>query len=218
MGQPWYDYPRVDNFGTIDPQGNFWKPDSNIQAPVGTQVTALNAGTVTSIQTTSWGQSVVTIKLDNPFNTLATHEFYEHMANTANGLSVGQHVNAGDAIGTTGAITPLGFGFYSGDMYGSGSAWGTLQNDLKPGGAGLLNPVSLLNAAAGGTIPTGSGSTGTSVPPATGWIAQLGPEVQKVGIFILALVLAAFGVYILFQKQVDAAAKKGVQAAKVAVV
>lgn len=147
--RPWWTYPRIDNFGTLDPQGPFWKPDSNIQLPGGYPIGAILPGTVTSVQNTTFGgQVAVTIKLDSPINGLATHTFYEHMSQAA--VSAGQHVTFGQLIGynnPAGAV-PLGFGFYSGDVYGSGSAWGVLQNDLAPGGQGLLNPVNMLNNAA----------------------------------------------------------------------
>ncbi len=149
---PWYTFPRIDNFGQIDPQGNYWKPDSNIQVPGNYPITALLPGTVTSVQTTSFGQTVVTIKLDSPLNSLATHTFYEHMSSAT--VRVGQHVTQGDLIGynnPSGAV-PLGFGLFSGDVYGSGSAWSVLQQDLKPGGAGLLNPVNMLNLAQAGHL------------------------------------------------------------------
>lgn len=155
LQRPWYSYARIDNFGQIDPQGAYWKPDSNILTPPGYPITALLPGMVTSTQRTGWGQTVVTIRLNSPINRLATHTFYEHMHDAT--VHTGQRVQAGDLIGHanySGEGAALGFGLYSGDIYGSGPAWNILQNDLKPGGAGLLKPVSLLNAAAsrsGGT-------------------------------------------------------------------
>lgn len=166
--KPWYQYPRIDNFGSIDPQrgannSTYWKPDSNVLTPPGYPVTALLPGTVTSVSRTSWGQSVVTIKLDKALNRLANHIFYEHMHDSS--VRSGQHVNSGDLIGHAnlqGEGAALGFGLYSGDVYGSGQAWSILQNDLKPGGAGLLNPVALLNSAASGQLLVGSG--GGAIP------------------------------------------------------
>jgi murein DD-endopeptidase MepM/ murein hydrolase activator NlpD len=212
--QPWFTFPRVDNFGQIDPQGNFYKPDSNIQLPGGYPITALLSGTVTSLQpTTSWGQSVATIKLDTPLNSLATHTFYEHMSGFAPGLSVGQHVNAGDLIGynNPSGQVPLGFGLYSGDVYGSGSAWSTLQQDLAPGGAGLLNPTNLLNAAAqtGGTWsgtgvlsynPSGlNTSTGCQWYDIPCWFQnQVESLLISSGFVIFGLVLLLVGIIILF--------------------
>lgn len=151
--QAWYTYPRIDNFGQIDPQGAYYKPDSNVLTPPGAAITALLPGTVTSVQRTSWGQTVVTIKLDQPLNSLATHMFYEHMHDAT--VSIGQHVVAGQLVGNAnyaGEGANLGVGLYSGDIYGSGSSWSILQNDLKPGGQGLLNPVKLLNTASTGGL------------------------------------------------------------------
>lgn len=208
---PWYSYNRIDNFGTIDPQGSYYKPDSNILTPPGYPVTALLSGTVTNVQRTAWGQSVVTIRMDRPLNALATHYYYEHM-HSAN-VYVGQRVKPGDLIGLanfSGEGAPLGFGLYSGDVYGSGSAWGQIQQDLAPGGKGLLNPTILLNQAKDGTLgtfttTTGAGSSSGSGNQGTSWGA-------KVGIFVLAIVGAIAGAYILFQQQVDAAAGKAVKA------
>jgi hypothetical protein len=115
-------------------------------------ITALDPGIVTSLQHTDFGQAVITIRLDKPYNTLAKYEFYEHLSRWDPSIKIGEHVDAGQLIGynnPTGQV-PLGFGFYSGPVYGSGPAWQELQNDLKPGGANKLNPVARLNAAAGG--------------------------------------------------------------------
>src|ERR1700738_704718 len=146
--QPWYTYNRIDNFGQIDPQGNYYKPDSNVITPYGAPITALLSGTVTSVQRTGYGQTVVTVKLDKAINSLATHTFYEHMHSST--VTQGQRVNAGDLIGYAnlqGEGANLGFGLYPGDVYAVGPGWAQLQSDLAPGGAGLLNPVKLLDAA-----------------------------------------------------------------------
>lgn len=167
--RPWYTFSRIDNFGSIDPQGQYWKPDSNVLTPPGYPVTALLAGQVTSVQRTGWGQTVVTIKLAQPLNRLATHCFYEHMHDST--VTKGQRVAAGTLIGHanySGEGAALGFGLYSGDVYGSGPAWSVLQNDLRPGGAGLLNPVALLNAAAAGKLGTPLPTFGDGTPIPSG--------------------------------------------------
>jgi len=120
---PWYTYPRIDNFGQIDPQGNFYKPDSNIQLPGYYPVTALLPGVVTAAYYGNWGgQYSITIRLDKPINNMATHTVYQHLSGPAPGLTVGQHVNAGDLIAYNNPpnTVPLGFGFYSGDTYPNG--------------------------------------------------------------------------------------------------
>ena len=166
---PWWTYPRIDNFGSIDPQGNYWKPDSNVQVPGNYPITALLSGIVTSVTNTPWGQNVVTVKLDQPLNNLATHTFYEHLSSTT--VQVGQRVNQGTLIGynNPSGQVPLGFGLYSGDNYGLDSAWKTLQNDLCPGCANLLNPTSLLNAAKSGSpLSSGSNMSNTSNTSSSG--------------------------------------------------
>lgn len=174
-GQPWYTFSWLENFGTIDPQGNYWKPDVNVQAPGQYPITSLFSGTVTSVQQTSWGQNVVTVKLDNALNYLATHVAYQHLSSSS--VQVGQHVSTGSLIGfnNNSGQVPVGLSFYSGDIYGSGSAWNTLQQDLAPGGAGLLNPGKLLGVPEGGYLrsnlqglPDVSGSGGATSSGAPG--------------------------------------------------
>lgn len=215
--QPWYDFSRIDNFGQIDPQGDYYKPDSNILTPYGYPVTSLLSGTVTSVQRTGYGQSVVTIKLDEPLNNLATHMFYEHMHNAT--VFTGQHVASGTQIGTAndqGEGANLGVGLYSGDVYGSGDAWSILQKDLAPGGAGLLNPTTLLNSAKDGVIGNGVYSPLTSTVSSTtsgGSLLDFGNIGVKIGIFLLAVAAVIGGLYVLFQHQVDSAVVTGTKTA-----
>lgn len=234
---PWYTFNRIDNFGSIDPQGQYFKPDSNILTPPGYPITALLPGTVTSVARTGWGQTVVTIKLDQPLNPRATHYYYEHMHSAA--VYVGQRVAPGDLIGNanlSGEGANLGFGLYSGDVFGSGPAWDVLQQDLAPGGPGLLNPTPLLNQAKGGNglFPGSTGVAGilppvnAAVSGATGAVTQCQPWdlacmlnnahdtiiswSEHIAIFTLAIVLMLIGIYLLAQKQVDQVASGAVKA------
>ena len=161
-GPAWYTYPRIDNFGQIDPEGDYYKPDSNVITPFGYPITALLSGVVSNVQYTSWGQTVITIRLDNPLNNAATHTVYQHMHDAT--VKTGDVVSAGQLIGHAnyaGEGANLGFGLYSGDIYGSNPGWTSgpypLQTDLAPGGAGLLNPVSILNEARAGQPITSGG-------------------------------------------------------------
>lgn len=178
IGQPaWYTFPRIDNYGGKEPYGNFPKPDSNILCPAGYPITALLPGVVSGINAPDgtipdWG-AVVTIRLDVPYNPIATHTAYLHLANVAQGLRVGQHVESGQLIGYNGGIeaagaqkADVGFALYNGDYYGYGSSWSQYV------GSASLNPVPLLNqfAQTGGTTNYSSsqGSQGQS-----GWIPGL---------------------------------------------
>ncbi|SRR5258706_499811 len=213
----WLSYPRIDNFGQIDPQGDYWKPDSNILTPPGYPIANLYPGTVTSIQRTSWGQTVVTVKMDNPINALATHTFYEHMHNS--NVQLGQHIKSGDIVGHAnyaGEGANVGVGFYSGDVYGSGSAWNTLQNDLKPGGAGLLNPTRILDSFKSGqaTQPSKSQSLPQNAPCApwdfTCMLGKLQGIGERIAIFIIALIMIILGFFLLAEKQVTELAQKAI--------
>ena len=159
----WVSYPRIDNLGGVEPFGGFAKPDTNIQLPALFPVQALLPGTVTALDggNVAWG-AVVTIRLDTPLNSLATHTAYLHLNSTK--VRVGQHVNVGDTIGLNGGSAaagsqkvPLGFALYNGDHYGLGSAWAleTAQNLQGP-----LNPVPYIEAAKNGTLLTTGGTQG----------------------------------------------------------
>lgn len=168
--KPWYQFPRIDNYGGVEPFGGFAKPDSNIQLPPNYPVTALLPGVVTYIDAPgynvpAWG-AAITIKLDTPVNAIATHTAYIHLASIPANVQVGTHVNAGDLIGYNGGINaagtqkvPLGFALYNGDHYGFGQSWSQYL------GSAALNPVSLLNNYASGllTVPLlGQLNNGTS--------------------------------------------------------
>lgn len=169
----WYEYPIFSHFGEKDAQGDYWQPDANLAVPWGFTVTALLPGTITSVQHTNYGQVVVTEKLDAPINSLATHMFFEHLH--SNSVQEGDHVNIGDQLGITnfaGEGASLGVGLYSGDVYGSGPAWDTLQQDLAPGGAMQLDPTPLIDAAKNGTTVPASGGTNSNILINIGeWIA-----------------------------------------------
>ena len=222
---PWYTFPRIDNFGLKDPAGDFWKPDSNVQIPGNYPITALLPGTVTSVRQTDFGQTVVTVKLDHALNDLATYTFYEHMSSAT--VRTGDHLNAGDLLGynNPGGAVPLGFGFYSGPVYGSGPAWTTLQQDLCPGCPGKLNPVKILDAAKAGKL--GSYADTSGAPPAssgencgadpiciltswfTGWLApQLKVWGEYIGIFVLALILIVVGFVLLNERAANQLIRK----------
>lgn len=149
----WYDFPIVSHFDEIDREGNYLQPDANLAVPFEYPVVSIVSGVVTWKEYTSWGQWVLTIKLDKPINRLATHMFFEHMSSIY--VSIGERVSQGTTLGLTGTAAVnilLGVGLYSGDVYGSGEAWTILQNDLKPGGAHLLDPTSLIESARNGNF------------------------------------------------------------------
>lgn len=173
----WYEYPRIDAYGSPDPFGGFPKPDSNIQVPDGYAITALLPGTVTGINAPdgsmpAWG-AVVTIKLDTPINSIATHTAYLHLASIAPGITKGAHVAAGDLVGYSGGSraagtqkVPVGFALYAGDYYGYGPEWS------KYLGNAALNMTSLLDQAAAGKLNIPA-TPGTATPAAAGGMIDI---------------------------------------------
>lgn len=154
----WYEYPRVDNYGVFpDPFGNYPKPDSNIECPAGTMITALAPGTVSGVETPSWagGLYSVTVRLDTPVNQLATHMAYNFLQD--NSVSVGEHIAAGQQIGTASSKYGFGMAFAltNDDVYGT-------DTFMQYAGNQLLNPVSVLDAAKGGGPINFSGIASTS--------------------------------------------------------
>lgn len=147
----WWTFPRIDNYGQPDPFGGP-KPDSNIQVPAGYPIQALLAGTVSCINSPggavpAWG-AAITINLDTPVNSIATHTAYIHLASIAPGIQVGSHVNSGDLLGYNGSSqaagmqkAPLGFALCNSDCYGYGPTWNQYLGNPQ------LDPTALLNSA-----------------------------------------------------------------------
>jgi hypothetical protein len=184
MGKAWYQYPFDNPQGAIEPYGGGPKPDSNVQCPAGTPITVILPGTISGLNAPdgsmpAWG-AVVTIRLDTPVNTIATHTAYLHLAPLPSSLRVGQHVNAGTVIGYSGGPgaagaqkVPVGFALYNGDVYGFGASWSQYV------GNPLLNPYGILTAASGGhlNIPASSGGSGSTLTDTmTGAVTRVAPN------------------------------------------
>jgi murein DD-endopeptidase MepM/ murein hydrolase activator NlpD len=175
--KPWWQFPRVDNLGGVEPFGGFPKPDSNIQVPAGYPVEALLSGTVSGTnQSDAWGASV-TIKLDRPLNNLATHTAYLHLRCDLQ-VRNGQHVSVGQRIAYNGSSqacgaqkVPLGFALYAGDLYGHGDAWKYMTRANLNGGP--LDPVPLLNQARSGKLNLPSYTGGGTPTDTTGDISTV---------------------------------------------
>jgi Peptidase family M23 len=168
----WFNYPFANDYGGKEPFGNYPKPDLNIQCPAGTPVTAVSSGIVSGINSPSgiipaWGASV-TIRMDTPYNAIATHYACLHMQPIPASLRVGTRVNVGDTLGYAGSATaqgiekvPLGFAFFNGDCYGYGATFSQYNGDQR------LNPYSFLTGIAKSGIAGSGGNSllsGLSVP------------------------------------------------------
>lgn len=170
----WWQSPRIDNFGFFpDPVGNYPKPDSNfIGLADGTPITALGAGTVTGTRVQPWGPQAysITVKLDQPYNSVATHMAYNYVSNPQ--VHPGQHVDFGTILAFSGNPYGIGtaFAFCDADLYGTATKnepfSGTYINPL-------LNPVPFLDALNKNGAPPAS-----STSQATG-LAGFGETVLK---------------------------------------
>jgi len=173
VANAWFSYPFDNPAGETEPFGGGAKPDSNVQCPDGTPITALLSGTISGLNGPSgempaWG-AAVTIRLDKPINQIATHTAYLHLQPLSPALAIGQHVDAGALIGYSGGGSaagaqkvPVGFALYNGDIYGFGPTWGQYL------GNPLLNPYPVLRAAAGGNLGTGFSLSTTAQNLASG--------------------------------------------------
>ena len=210
----WTTYPIISHYGATDSEGNYWQPDVNVGVPAGFPITNLLPGTVTNVQNTSWGQQVVTVKLDQPVNSLATHEAYQHMKGSP--VSPGQHLPSGAIVGYNNPTPPfnadVGYSLYPGDVYGSGPEWTQLQSDLAPGGAGLLKADNIIkqfasNQKAGLAPPVVPVSCGPLDLPCL-WSNYILPFFEKTFIFIIAIILIVVGFLLIAEPQVKSAAKR----------
>lgn len=162
----WWTFPQVNNWGSFpDPQGYFPKPDVNIVGlPSSYPLAAILPGVVTGINTPGSSAippfgAVITIELDKPLNSIATHYAMLHLARVQPGLQVGSSVAVGDIIGYGGAnqtqgsaSAPVGFALYPGDYYGFGTEWNRYINTPSKIPDARLDPTSVLKAAATGSL------------------------------------------------------------------
>jgi hypothetical protein len=223
--KPWWQYPFSAGYSGTEPYGGGPKPDINIGVPLNTAIVAPASGTVTYVDTSSpWGNAV-TIKMDSPYNPVATHYAILHMTSIDPSIQQGQHVNAGQLLGVGGGNNtpsgtqqaPIGFAFYNGDQYGYGSTWNQYV------GSSALDPTRFLTSLAGSSTLPNALSSGNA-----NWTAQggqdnsgglcatpiIGPLIcfiqqsaKTVAFFILGLVFIIIGFVILIHPNPEDALK-----------
>jgi hypothetical protein len=155
VAKAWYQYPFDSGFGTYPdplPGANYPKPDANFAGiPNGTPITALAAGVVTGARAQPWGPEAysITVKLDKPLNSVATHMAYNYVGKPQ--VSVGQRVGVGTTLAKSGNPYNIGtaFAFIDTDVYGTGSKnepfTGTYVNHE-------LSPIAFLKSIQGGNV------------------------------------------------------------------
>src|SRR6185312_9471099 len=92
-----------------------------------------------------WGPLAysITVKLDQPYNSIATHMAYNYVSNPA--VSIDQHVNVGDKLAIAGNPYNIGtaFAFCDSDVYGTATKNEPFSGSyINP----ALNPVPFLDA------------------------------------------------------------------------
>ena len=221
MSTEWYMYP-LDNpsgsYGKImDPLASgknpYLKPDVNIAVPQGTPITALLPGTVTDVSDHGGccGGLSVTVALDHPLNSLATHVSYNFLGNAH--VVRGQKVLPGQVIATAGSR----YGILTAVGLTPDNTWGGSSFNLNAKGEPLLDPHILLNPIRGGKSLTSDNTSSTSSSsnnPASNWPFGLGALqssfinfTEEVAVFLIALVVIILGVMLLAGKQIGGFAK-----------
>ncbi len=174
---PWFKYPICVPFGNPNyDTGYGGAHDEDVQTPLDTPITSIVSGTVSSIDTPSWGWEIG-IQLDQP-GTNAAYFAYLHLGAVNPNLAVGQYVAIGDLIAYSGGAnsqamlggnttTPFGpqfiddpsqssqpqtgYAYIYGPEYGVGAGW-TSKPDfhLDPTGT-LYQTIANYNAGTYGT-------------------------------------------------------------------
>lgn len=161
--QPWYTYPSDapgSSYGQIiDPLGNYLKPDVNFRVPSGTPITALSGGVVTSVSDLGGccGGLSVTVKMNTPLNSLATHTSYNFLGSTS--VQPGQSISYGQQIGTAGSS----YGINQALALTSDNVWGNGTFNQNAQGNPLLDPHLLLaSLGSSASAPSSSSSSSSS--------------------------------------------------------
>lgn len=175
LSNQWWNAPQINNWGQYpDTQGNFPKPDINFILEPRTPIAAILPGVVTGVNQPpnknlpfpAYG-AVVTVKMDQPLNSLATHYALLHLQVVT--VQVGQRVRIGDVLGYGGgnqtqgsAPAAVGFALYPGDYYGYGQEWTRYIQTANHVANPLLNPTSLINDITSGNVTSYLNNNGTA--------------------------------------------------------
>lgn len=183
----------------------------DLTAPTGTPVYALATGPV--VGAGYWNNEehgVVTQEVNvpgvGPQRLYYQHIYLDPSIQQCTGSACSQVIQRGQKIGTVGGYGETEMGF--------NSKWGGIWGENNPG-TWVRDPRPWLAALMTGTPPPISSSGGsTSGGGAANWQTQFHNEGVKIGLVLIAVIVASFGGYILFQKQADALMKKGLHVAE----
>jgi Peptidase family M23 len=196
----------------------------DLGAPVGTPVYALADGPIVGagywtgfpLDPSGASHGVVTQRVNVP-GSGQQDLYYQHITlNPAihQCASVGscpqQQVMRGQQIGTVGPYgeTEMGFNAQWGTFWGTshppGTSWPT---DPRP----ML--AALLNGTVPATGPVSPATPGTNTSSTTAQLSSISGYGEKIALVLIAFVALGFGMYVLFQKQIDSGVKKGLEVA-----
>jgi len=219
VSTPWYAYPITHGFySSYDPKvfdTPHWAVD--IGTPLDTPITAIKSGNVVQADYAPWGGEVF-IKPDDG----STEYYYYHF--DVNEVKAGQHVNAGDLVGLSGGQNsggshPISSEWSTGPHTHVGYFTGYVNTPIgtRPQGPDISSTIRSLQMHG---LPSNGGTSTSSSPSTSGSSSNAVTTAQhaltRIGIFLVALAIIGGGAYLLFQKQINAAVKKGVSVAKVA--
>jgi hypothetical protein len=160
----------------------------------------------------------VTLSIDNPPNSIATHQAYNYMGNIA--VSQNQRVQAGQVVGYSrgGSGICTAFALTNDARYGNGT-FSQYNGDPR------LNPYPFLLAFRAGKALPIIGDTGGGAGGITGGGASSSSDIltwlqnnvfsifREIGIFLLALMLIVAGILLLAGKQIEETVKTGAKGA-----
>lgn len=191
----------------------------DLDAPVGTPVFALATGPV--VGAGYWNDAnhgVVTQRVNVP-GAGVQDIYYQHISldpSIAHCSSVGtcnQVIQKGQKIGTVGAYGETEIGF--------NAAWGTIWGSSHPAGSTWVkDPRPWIAALLAGNAPavTSTGTSGDTATTLGGILPNVTGWGEKIGVFVVLIVLVIFGISMLFRKQGEAGPPSKLEtAAKIAV-
>lgn len=223
----WYRYPVTHGFYSQYEPNVADTPHYaiDIGLPFHTPVTAIKSGTVVQADYATWsgrpGGGEIFIKPDD-----GSEEYYYYHFDD-NEVVSGQHVQAGQLVGLSG-------GQNSGGDHPTDPMWSTGPHvhvgyfdkfintpvGSRPFGPDIgptIQAMKLTGLPSGGNIgiPNAGPSSNSPVSITNGGLAStVKSGLIKVGIFLVALVIIAFGFYLLFKKQIDSGIHTSIETGK----
>lgn len=214
----WLNYPVTHGFYTSYDPNIADTPHFayDIGTPFHTPITALLSGTVKQSDYAAWGGEIF-IQPDDT----SKPEYYIYHPDIVE-VQAGQHVQAGQEIALSGGQVSGGAHPATGWSTGPHTHVGYFTNWIstpigtRPQGPDIGPLLQDIKAGKVPSVGTTTASPNTNVAPTTSWVNAAQSGLVRIGLFILSFVFIAFGLYMIFEKQIDQTVKRGVAASKTA--